>query len=98
MYGWRLTAQLADDTPTTTKFLALDQIRHSFATWRRHSGGADLADIQNLYGHTDPTATRIHVAPTLAKQHDAIRHLCVVTDACDGARSGVAAGGGYGLQ
>ena len=50
------------------------QIRHSFATWLRHAG-ADLADIQDLYGHTDPTTTRIYAAPTLAKQRDAIRRL-----------------------
>ena len=41
------------------------------ATWLRHAG-ADFAEIQNLYGHTDPTTTRIYAAPTLAKQRDAI--------------------------
>ena len=56
------------------------QIRHSFATWLRHAG-ADLADIQDLYGHTDPTTTRIYAAPTLAKQREAIRRLRVVSDA-----------------
>ena len=56
------------------------QIRHSFATWLRHAG-ADLADIQDLYGHTDPTTTRIYAAPTLAKQRDAISHLRVVAEA-----------------
>ncbi|MCY4661782.1 MAG: tyrosine-type recombinase/integrase [Acidobacteria bacterium] len=56
------------------------QIRHSFATWLRHAG-ADLADIQDLYGHTDPTTTRIYAAPTLAKQRDAIRRLRVVAEA-----------------
>ena len=55
------------------------QIRHSFATWLRHAG-ADLADIQDLYGHTDPTTTRIYAAPTLAKQRDAIRRLRVVAN------------------
>lgn len=56
------------------------QIRHSFATWLRHAG-ADLADIQDLYGHTDPTTTRIYAAPTLAKQRDAIRRLRAVAEA-----------------
>ena len=53
------------------------QIRHSFATWLRHTG-ADLADIQDLYGHTDASTTRIYAAPTLAKQRDAIKRLRVV--------------------
>ena len=56
------------------------QIRHSFATWLRHAG-ADLADIQDLYGHTNPATTRIYAAPTLAKQRDAIRRLRLVTGA-----------------
>lgn len=50
------------------------QIRHSFATWLRHAG-ADLADIQDLYGHTNSATTRIYAAPTLAKQREAIRRL-----------------------
>ena len=53
------------------------QNRHSFATWLRHAGAA-LADIQDLFGHTDPTTTRIHAAPTLAKQRDVIRRLRLV--------------------
>ena len=53
------------------------QIRHSFATWLRHTG-ADVADIQDLYGHTHPATTRIYAAPTLVKQRDAIRRLQVV--------------------
>ena len=50
------------------------QIRHSFATWLRHAG-ADLADIQDLYGHSTPATTRIYAVPTLVKQRDAIRRL-----------------------
>ena len=53
------------------------QIRHSFATWLRHAG-ADLADIQDLYGHTDAATTRIYAVPTLVKQRDAIRRLRAV--------------------
>ena len=53
------------------------QIRHSFATWLRHAG-ADVADIQDLYGHTDPATTRIYAVPTLVKQRDAIQRLRVV--------------------
>ena len=54
------------------------QIRHSFATWLRHAG-ADLADIQDLYGHTDAATTRVYAAPTLAKQREAIRRLRLVS-------------------
>ncbi len=68
----RTAAQKANLEPFTVY-----QIRHSFATWLRHAG-ADLADIQDLYGHTDPTTTRIYAAPTLAKQRDAIRKLRAV--------------------
>ena len=53
------------------------QIRHSFATWLRHAG-ADLADIQDLYGHSSATTTRVYAAPTLLKQRDAIRRLQTV--------------------
>ena len=53
------------------------QIRHSFATWLRHAG-ADLADIQDLYGHSSATTTRVYAAPTLLKQRDAIRRLQAV--------------------
>ena len=70
----RTAARKADLEPFTVY-----QIRHSFATWLRHAG-ADLADIQDLYGHTDPTTTRIYAAPTLAKQRTAIRRLRVVAE------------------
>ena len=70
----RTAARKADLEPFTVY-----QIRHAFATWLRHAG-ADLADIQDLYGHTDSTTTRIYAAPTLAKQRDAIQRLRVVTD------------------
>ncbi|MCY4024781.1 MAG: tyrosine-type recombinase/integrase [Acidobacteria bacterium] len=50
---------------------------HSFATWLRHAG-ANLANIQDLYGHTDTATTRIYAVPRLAKQHDAIRRLRLV--------------------
>lgn len=48
-------------------------IRHSFATELRHH--ADVADIQSLYGHTDPRTTEIYAVPDLAKQHAAIGKL-----------------------
>ena len=67
---------MAEATPGIT---TRSSIRHSFVTWLRHAG-ADLADIPDLYGHTDATTTRIYAAPTLAKQRDAIRRLRVVTE------------------
>ena len=68
----RAAARKANRDPFTVY-----QIRHSFATWLRHAG-ADLADIRDLYGHTDAETTRIYAAPTLAKQRDAIRRLRAV--------------------
>ncbi|MCY3821692.1 MAG: tyrosine-type recombinase/integrase [Gammaproteobacteria bacterium] len=53
------------------------QIRDSFATWLRHAG-ADLADVQDLYGHAAAATTRIYAAPTLAKQRAAIQRLHTV--------------------
>ena len=55
------------------------QIRHSFATWLRRTG-ADLADVQDLYGHTDAETTRIYAAPALAKHLAAIERLRGLTD------------------
>ena len=37
------------------------------------------SDIQDLYGHTDATTTRIYAAPTRAKQRDAIQRLRLLT-------------------
>ena len=68
----RVAARKANCDPFTVY-----QIRHSFATWLRHAG-ADLADIRDLYGHTDADTTRIYAAPTLAKQRNAIRRLRAV--------------------
>ena len=73
------------------------QIRHSFATWLRHAG-ADLADIQDLYGHTDPTTTRIYPAPMLAKQRNAVRRLRVVAEGARRAPLAFAPVGGNGVQ
>ncbi len=42
------------------------QIRHSFATGLRRTG-SDVADIQDLYGHTRPETTMIYAPPQLAK-------------------------------
>ena len=82
---------VASDTRTSARLRAIQaaarkagrepftvcQIRHSFATWLRHTG-AELADIQDLYGHTDAATTRIYAAPTLAKQRDALQRLRLV--------------------
>ena len=49
-------------------------IRHAFASALRHTG-ADVADIQDLYGHTDPATTRIYARESLAKHFVAIARL-----------------------
>ncbi|MCY4505843.1 MAG: tyrosine-type recombinase/integrase, partial [Acidobacteria bacterium] len=50
------------------------QIRHAFATGLRRTG-SDVADIQDLYGHTDPETTMIYAPPQLKKQAEAILRL-----------------------
>ena len=50
------------------------QIRHSFATGLRRTG-SDVADIQDLYGHTDPETTMIYAPPQLQKHAEAIERL-----------------------
>ena len=50
------------------------QIRHSFATGLRRMG-SDLADIQDMYGHTDPETTMIYAPPQLQKHAAAIERL-----------------------
>ena len=50
------------------------QIRHSFATGLRRTG-SDVADIQDLYGHTDPETTMIYAPPQLQKHAAAIARL-----------------------
>ena len=49
-------------------------IRHSFAAGLRHTG-ADVADIQDLYGHMDPKTTRIYARESLTKHLQAIARL-----------------------
>ena len=65
----RMAAERAGREPFTVY-----QIRHSFATWLRRTG-ADLADIQDLYGHTDAETTRIYAPPALSKHRAAIERL-----------------------
>ncbi len=50
------------------------QIRHSFAAGLRRAG-TDVADIQDLYGHTRPETTMIYAPPELAKHHAALERL-----------------------
>ena len=50
------------------------QIRHAFATGLRRTG-SDVADIQDLYGHTDPETTMIYAPPQLRKHAAAIDRL-----------------------
>ena len=50
------------------------QIRHSFAMGLRESG-TDVADIQNMYGHTNPKTTEIYAQSGLKKKQKAIENL-----------------------
>ena len=50
------------------------QIRHAFATGLRRTG-SDVADIQDLYGHTDPETTMIYAPPQLKKHAAAVARL-----------------------
>ena len=52
-------------------------IRHSFAAGLRRTG-ADVADIQDLYGHTNPSTTVIYAPPQLVKHQAAIVRLRVL--------------------
>lgn len=52
-------------------------IRHSFAAGLRRTG-TDLADIQDLYGHTNPSTTMIYAPPQLVKHQAAITRLRVL--------------------
>ena len=49
-------------------------VRHSFAAGLRRTG-ADVADIQDLYGHTNPSTTMIYAPPELVKHQAAIARL-----------------------
>ena len=62
-------AERAGRKPFTTY-----QIRHSFATGLRQSG-ADVADIQDTYGHTNPETTKIYAPAALEKHQKAIGRL-----------------------
>ncbi|MCY4511966.1 MAG: tyrosine-type recombinase/integrase [Acidobacteria bacterium] len=46
-------------------------IRHSFAAGLRRTG-TDVADIQDLHGHTNPRTTVIYAPPQLVKHQAAI--------------------------
>ncbi len=50
------------------------QIRHSFAFGLRRSG-ADIADIQDMYGHTNAETTKLYAPKDLKKQRKAIKRL-----------------------
>ena len=50
------------------------QIRHSFRR-RLRRAGTDVADIQDLYGHTRPETTMIYAPPELAKHRAALERL-----------------------
>ena len=62
-------ARLAGQPPFTVY-----AIRHAFAAGLRRTG-ADVADIQDLYGHTDPTTTMIYAPPQIEKHRTAIEKL-----------------------
>ena len=50
------------------------QIRHSFAAGLRRAG-TDVADIQDLYGHTRPETTMIYAPPEVARHRAALERL-----------------------
>jgi integrase len=50
------------------------QIRHSFAMGLLESG-TDVADIQDMYGHTNPRTTRIYAKASLEKKKKSIKNL-----------------------
>ena len=50
------------------------QIRHSFSSALRRAG-VDVADIQELYGHTDPRTTKIYAPAWLPRHLEAIGRL-----------------------
>ena len=64
------------------------QIRHSFATGLRRTG-SDVADIQDLYGHTDPETTMIYAPPQLQKHAAAIERLERADRTADGVRPAI---------
>ena len=55
------------------------QIRHSFANGLRMSG-ADLADIQDLYGHTNADTTKLYAPGALEKRQQALENLRVADE------------------
>ena len=50
------------------------QIRHSFGMGLLESG-TDVADIQDMYGHTNPRTTRIYAKASLEKKKKSIKNL-----------------------
>ena len=68
-------AERAGRKPFTTY-----QIRHSFATGLRKSG-ADLADIKNLYGHTNTETTELYAPAQMEKHRAAIERLRAADEA-----------------
>ena len=62
-------ARRADRQPFTVY-----EIRHAFAAGLRRSG-SDVADIQDLYGHTDPETTMMYAPPQVEKHVAAIERL-----------------------
>ena len=51
-----------------------EEIRHSFGAGLRRSG-TDVADIQDLYGHTSPETTMIYAPRELSKHRAAMEPL-----------------------
>ena len=68
--------------------LTVYAIRHSFATGLRRTG-TDVADMQDLYEHTNPQTTMIYVPPQLFKHRAAIARLRVLESDTMGKRLAV---------